>query len=396
MKVLFIDVLCGTGSTGRIVTDLCKSLKNEGHDALVAFGRGEPKNWDKTYKISSKWDTRYHALMTRLCDRCGLHSKRATMKLLKVIVEYNPDIIHLHDIHGYYVNLKMLFKFLKKFGKPIVWTQHDCWAFTGHCAYFDLAGCERWRTQCCKCPQKKEYPKTVGKSRAKKNYRDKKKWFTSLDETQMMLSTPSEWVVELVRQSFLGKYHVRAIPNGIDTKVFKPTESDFRRKYNLEDKKIILGVAAEWTKRKGLTDFIKLSSMLTNEYKIVLVGLSDKQLKNLPENILGLKKTSSIQELVGIYSTADVFVNPTYEETFGLTTVEAQACGTPAIVYNTGGCLGTAPKENFCEQGNVEMLYEMMKKKIASTQKVMIEIGKFTKEKMMAGYLDLYNSCLGE
>lgn len=392
MKVLFIDVLCGTGSTGRIVTDLCKSLKNEGHDALVAFGRGEPKNWDKTYKISSKWDTRYHALMTRLCDRCGLHSKRATMKLLKVIVEYNPDIIHLHDIHGYYVNLKMLFKFLKKFGKPIVWTQHDCWAFTGHCAHFELAKCEKWKTQCLKCPQKKEYPKCIGKSRAKKNYREKKMWFANLDERDLILTSPSEWLAGLVRQSFLGKYQVKVVPNGIDTNSFRPTKSDFRDKYNLENKKIILGVASDWSKKKGLHDFIKLSGMLSDDYKIVLVGLNDKQLKTLPRKILGIRRTANVQELAGVYSAADIFVNPTYEETFGLTTVEAQACGTPAIVYDTGGCLETVPEGNLCDQGNVKMLRDMIKK-FTSEEKTVKEM-KFTKEKMMSEYLQLYKEVL--
>lgn len=387
MKVLFVDVLCGTGSTGRIVTDLCASLKNEGHEALVAFGRGEPKNWDNTYKISSKWDTRYHALMTRLFDRCGLHSKFATKKLLKVISKYDPDIIHLNDIHGYYINLKILFSFLKKIGKPVVWTQHDCWSFTGHCAYFDLAGCDKWMTQCFECPQKKEYPKSFGLSRAKKNFRDKKSCFLNVDK--MVLVTPSKWLAGLVKQSFLGVYPVRTIHNGIDMNVFKPTESGFRQKYGLENKKIVLGVASEWTKRKGLADFIKLSSLLTDEYKIILIGLSNKQLRDIPKNILGFTRTSSVQELVQVYSTADVFVNPTYEETFGLTTIEAQACGTPAIVYDTGGCLGTAPEENFCQQGNVEMLAKMVETMTKKEKGVTLS-NDFSKEKMMGEYLQLY------
>lgn len=389
MKILQIDVLCGVGSTGRIVTDLANCLKVNGHDCLVCFGRGEAKQWNKTYKISGKWDTRYHGLMARLRDRCGLHSKRATKKLIKVIIEYNPDIIHLHDIHGYYVNLEILFNFLKEFGKPVVWGQYDCWAITGHCSHFDFVGCDKWRTQCVKCQQKSEYPKTVLFSRTKRNYRDKKKWFAGLKK--MVLVAPSKWLAGLIEQSFLGEYPVRVIPTGIDTNVFKPVSSDFRVRHGLENRKVVLGVTFVWSQRKGLDDFIKLSTMLSDEYQIVLVGLNDKQLKDLPRKILGIKRTANVQQLAEIYSMADVFVNPTYEDSFPTTNLEALACGTDVITYNTGGSVESVSHDNICEQGNVNMLCDMIKK-VASKNKTNVSLKNFKKEEMMEAYLKLYNS----
>ena len=338
MKVLQINTVCGTGSTGRIVGDLYNALFERGHDSLIAYGRGTnaPRGSSvgdvKTYRIGDNLDTYYHVLMTRLTDKTGFYSTEATNKLINEITKYNPDIIHLHNIHGYYLNIELLFNYLAKLNTPIVWTLHDCWPFTGHCSYFDYADCDKWKTGCFNCPEKHNYPKSIFLDNSKWNYEQKLKLFTSLENITIV--TPSKWLAGLVKESFLGKYDVQVINNGIDLSIFRPTISDFRKAHSLTDRFIILGVANNWDNRKGLNDFIKLSGSLDDSQKIVLVGLNKKQLKALPQNILGLGRTNSIRELAEIYSAADVYVNASVEETMGLTTVEALACGTPVVVYD--------------------------------------------------------------
>jgi putative colanic acid biosynthesis glycosyltransferase len=251
------------------------------------------------------------------------------------VEEINPDIIHLHNIHGYYLNIEVLFDFLKSFDKPVVWTLHDCWAFTGHCSHFTYAKCERWKTGCYSCPEKKSYPRSVIFDNSKSNYARKKKAFTSAKN--MTLVTPSQWLAGLVKESFLGDYPVQVIPNGIDTEVFKPTPSDFKKRYGLDGKFLILGVANVWEKRKGFDYFLDLSKYLSDDEIIVLVGLSEERIKNLPNNIIGIKRTNSAKELAEIYTAADVFFNPTLEDNYPTVNLEAQACGTYVITFDSGG-----------------------------------------------------------
>ncbi len=336
MKIFEINSVCGIKSTGRIVSDLYDVFTRHGHECKVAYGRELPQIVpnEHVYRIGNESDVKHHALMSRITDKTGFYSKTATKLLITRIKNYNPDVIHLHNIHGYYINIEILFNYLREEKKKVIWTLHDCWPFTGHCAYFDFVGCEKWKTQCAECPQKKEYPQSVFLDNSKRNFQLKKQLFTGLDIT---LVTPSNWLKDMVKQSFLGEYDVVTINNGIDLSEFKPAISDFRKRNNLADKKIVLGVASIWDRRKGLKDFIKLSKMLDDKYKIVLVGLSDAQQKEIPKNILALSKTDSIRELAEIYTVADVFVNPTYEDNFPTTNIEALACGTPVITYKTGG-----------------------------------------------------------
>ena len=273
-----------------------------------------------------------HALQSRIFDNSGFARKRATKKFIEWVKEYDPDLIHLHNIHGYYINMEVLFEYLKQSQKPVVWTLHDCWAFTGHCSHFDRINCNKWKTQCKNCPQKKSYPKSLFFDRSEKNYFEKKQLFSAIEN--LTIVTPSKWLAELVQHSFLKEKRIHVIPNGIDLNQFKPTESDFRIRYGLENKKIVLGVASAWGQSKGLYDFYKLAQLLDNCYQIVLVGLTEKQKKELPNNIVGITRTNSVRELAEIYSAADVFVNPSIQETMGLTTVEALACGTPVVVYD--------------------------------------------------------------
>lgn len=331
MKVLQINIF-GNLSTGKIAVGLYRGLKENGHDGIVAFARNEIPEDVPNIRIGNKWSVRADGAMSRLTDRAGFYSKHATRKLIQQIKEYNPDVIHLHNLHGYYINVEMLFEYLKESRKPVVWTLHDCWAFTGHCCYYSMACCEKWKTGCSQCSQTSAYPKSLFFDNSEWNYQRKRELFTSLPNLRLVCV--SKWLEGEVKQSFLKEIPCKVIYNGIDLNVFKPVHSDIRLKYGLNGKKIILGVASTWDVRKGLKDFISLATMLDDEYRIVLVGLTKKQKNGLPANIIGLGRTKTAQELVEMYSMADLFFNASIEETFGLPTVEAIACGTPVIVYD--------------------------------------------------------------
>lgn len=337
MRVLQINTEVTMASPGRIACDLARVLKENGHDTVIAYGRGESPKDLKSIKITNDLDVKIHALKARVLDNVGFNSKQSTKEFIKKIEDYNPDIIHLHNLHGYYINIEILFDYLKEANKPVVWTLHDCWAFTGHCAYFDYVGCEKWKNGCGNCPQKDSYPNSKVADNSRWNYEKKKELFTSVKN--MTIVTPSKWLANLVKESFLGKYNVEVINNGIDLDVFKPTESNFREKYNLQDKFIVLGVASIWEERKGLKYFIELSKILGDEYKIVIVGVDEKQKKELPKNIISITRTNNVRELAEIYTAADVFVNPTLEDNFPTTNLESLACGTPVITFNTGGSI---------------------------------------------------------
>lgn len=357
MKVLMINTVCGIRSTGRICTDLAVELEKRGYEVKIAYGREDvPEQYQKyAVRIGNDLDVRIHGLQARLYDNAGFGSKFATKKFINWVKDYNPDIIHLHNIHGYYINVEILFEFLRNCGKKIIWTLHDCWTFTGHCVYFDYISCNRWKSGCDNCQQKREYPSSIIVDNSKKNYEKKKNIFTGIPN--MTLVTPSKWLDELIKKSYMSEYPVEVIYNGVDTSIFKPTESDFKERYKLKDKKIVLGVAAIWDRRKGLDTFVELSKILPDEYKIVIVGLTIEQLKDLPKNIVGITRTNSVQELAAIYSSADVFVNPTLEDNYPTTNIEAIACGTPVITYATGGSVESATLYGkVVEQGNIKEL----------------------------------------
>lgn len=339
MRVLLINSECGTGSTGKISAAIAEQYESEGHDVKIAYGRRAfvPEQYKRfAVRIGTDNEVKLHALLTRITDKQGLYAKRATKEFLKWAEEFNPDMLWLHNLHSYFLNYEMLFEWIKT--RPqmeVKWTLHDCWSFTGHCAHFTVAKCYKWKTECKECPQLKEYPASLVFSNCEDTFKRKKQAFTGVKN--MTIITPSNWLADLVKQSFLKEYPVEVVHNTIDLNIFKPTPSDFRERYGLENKKIVLGVANEWNEKKGLNDFIKLFGMLDDNYKIVLVGLDDKQLKKIPKNILGIKRTHGQKELAEIYTAADVFVNTTYEDNYPTVNLEAKACGTPIITYNTGG-----------------------------------------------------------
>lgn len=337
MRVLQINSVCGIGSTGRICTDLADLIEENGHDCRIAYGRESvPEKYRRfSVRIGSDLDISLHALRSRLFDDTGFGSKRATQKFIQWMESYQPDVVHLHNIHGYYINIELLFQFLASSGVPVIWTLHDCWAFTGHCVHFDFVGCEKWKTGCSRCPQKGDYPASILIDNSKTNYYRKNELFTMVQD--MMLVAPSKWLANLIGQSFLKKYPINVIHNGINLDLFMPTPSDFRQRYGINDKIMVLGVADGWDQRKGLDDIIKMATMLDNRYSIVLIGISETQMKILPPNVFGIRRTKSIKELADAYTAADVFINPTYEDNYPTVNMEAIACGTPVITYDTGG-----------------------------------------------------------
>ena len=337
MKYLFINSVAGFGSTGRIAAETCRELKKAGHECVLAFGREKANCEDlTTVQIGTPMDYKIHGVRNRILDDHGFGSQAATAKFLQWVKEYDPDVIWLHNVHGYYIHIGLLFTYLKNCGKKIIWTLHDCWSFTGHCAYFDYARCDKWKTGCHHCPEKGSYPASLLLDGSRSNYEKKKQLFTGIPNLSLIV--PSHWLEKRVKESFLKEYPVEVVYNTINQEIFKPTPSDLRQRYCLEDKTVLLGVASVWDARKGLRDFVALSGMLDDGYKIVLVGLSSEQIQSLPENMLGLPRTNSMEELAQWYSAADVFVCPSYEETFGMTAMEARSCGTEAIVYQNTAC----------------------------------------------------------
>ncbi len=329
MKLLQINVTANSGSTGKIAEAIGQLAISRGWESWIAYGRGKPQSESRLIRIGNDWDMRWHGFETRLFDNHGLASRRTTRQFIRQIEEIKPDIIHLHNIHGYYLNYPLLFDYFKQWGGPIVWTLHDIWPLTGHCASFGPDKCQKWRSGCDKCKRYNAYPASLKYDRSHKNYVAKQRAFHGLQN--LTLVPVSNWLADLLRGSILSEYPISIIHNGIDTEKFSPSAS-FR-----SDSPYVLGVANVWDSIKGLTDFIKLRKILAENVGVKLVGLSGKQINDLPVNIIGIKRTQSTSELSELYSNAIAFINPTWGDNFPTTNIEALACGTPVITYNTGG-----------------------------------------------------------
>ena len=339
------------GSTGGVMMKEHRELLAAGEDSFAFWGRGRSAEDENEMRFASDIGVKKDVLQTRLDGKIGFHSKAATEYLLDRLDEIRPDVVHLHNLHGYYVNVEMLFEWLAARDCRVEWTLHDCWAFTGHCAYFTYTKCAQWRSHCAcseACPQLSTYPKTYSKISCSWNFGQKKRLFNLVSAERMRLITPSQWLADLVGQSFLRNYPIEVRHNNIDTSVFKPTPSDFRERYGIGKRFMVLGVASPWTERKGLMDFVRLAGELNSDkFAVVLVGLSERQIRQMPEGIIGLARTDSPQELAGIYTAADVFFNPTREDNYPTTLLEAQSCETEVITYAVGGC-----EETLCRSGS--------------------------------------------
>ena len=331
MKIVQINVTCGVGSTGKICLAVSKLLNDKGVENYILFSE-EDSDYEYGIKYADKLSIKLEALRSRVFGNYGFNSKSLTKKLIAKLEEIQPDIVHLHNLHGHGCNLEMLFNYFKERNIKLYWTFHDCWAFTGYCPHFDMIGCDKWQTQCGDCPQKGAYSFFFDKS--DKLYSKKKELFSDLDLT---IITPSKWLKGLVEKSFLKDYEVRVINNGIDLDIFKPSESDFREAHGIKDEFLILGVAFNWDERKGIDVFSDLASTLPSDCRIALVGTNENTRKLLPTNVITIDRTENQQELAEIYSACDLFVNATREDTFPTVNIESLACGTPVLTFATGG-----------------------------------------------------------
>lgn len=350
-KLLQINpVVRESTSTGRIMREIGEAATAAGWESWIAYSKGRdgvPAHSSRLLPVGNRFDVALHAVATRLFDAHGLASKWATKRFIKAVRKLDPDIIHIHNIHGYFLNYKLLFKYLKESGKPVVWTVHDCWLYTGHCYYYSSVGCDKWKTHCENCPQKRAFPASWFADRSYQNFEDKKAAFNSLRD-KLTIVTVSDWIRGEMASSILGGCHFKVIHNGIDLNVFQPVESaPVLEKYGLTpDRPIVLGVASIWMKEKGLDDFAALAGMIP-EATVVLVGkMTPEQKATLPEGIVTIPRTSDARELAALYSAATVFVNPTWQDNYPTVNLEAIACGTPVITYRTGGspeALETSP-----------------------------------------------------
>ncbi|MBR3966522.1 MAG: glycosyltransferase [Clostridia bacterium] len=330
MKILQINTVDAYGSTGKIARGIYDECKAGDIECKIAHRYNELKTIPSdSVAISTYFDCHVHNRLARITHLTGCFSRIKTVKFLRWVKRYSPDIIHLHNLHGNFINVPMLFRYIKKSKTPLIWTLHDCWSFTGGCPHFTMVGCDGWKKGCGSCTQIRHPDVT------RFLWRQKKKWFCGVENATIV--TPSEWLANEVRESFLKDYPIKVIGNGIDLDVFSPQTSDFREKYNCMDKKIILGVAFDWGERKGLDIFIELAGRLDEAYQIVLVGTNEKIDDVLPNNIISIHRTKDQQELAEIYSAADLFLNPTREDTYPTVNMEALACGTPVLTFRTGG-----------------------------------------------------------
>ncbi len=402
-KLLQINSTANWGSTGKIAEQIGELAISNGWESYIAYGRYANKSKSKLIKIGSKFGMLCHLVESRLFDNHGLASRIATRQLIKEIKRINPDIIHLHNIHGYYINYKILFNYLNCVNTPVVWTLHDCWTFTGHCAHFIGRRCEQWKTECResnKCY--KSYPIALT-NKVHTNFIVKKKLFTSIGK-RLTLIPVSKWLASQAEQSFFSGHKIEFIYNGINTELFIPLETtSIKQKYGIEGKFTILGVASAWSEGKGLSDYYKLREKLSNEYQIILVGLTDEQMKHLPKGIIGIKRTQSQKELAELYSASDVVLSLSRAETFGLTIAEGMACGTPAIVYNTTAVpeLITPETGIIVEKvGDIDGVINAIKEIESRGKQYYSDACRkyaeenFDKDKCFAKYIDLYNELL--
>lgn len=356
--LLQINLSANWGSHGKIAAQIGDVAISHGWESYIAYGRACNPCSSKLIKIGGQWDIYEHLIETRLFDNHGLASRRATKKFIKQIDELKPDIIHLHNIHGYYLNYRILFEYLQGLSIPVVWTLHDFWAVTGHCGHFIQANCNKWKTGCYDCPQSKtEYPTSLFSDRSKNNYLEKRELFTSLKNLSIV--TVSQWVKNMIDESFFKDIPSQVIYNGLDLNIFQPTKSSLKNKLGIpDDKPIVLGVASVWAEHRGLKHFVELSK--DNTYQIVLIGIKDNQRESLPSNIITIPRTSDQKELAEYYSIADVYANPTYLETLSMTNIEAQACGTPVVTFRSGGAPETVAESTgiVVEQGNESAMHE--------------------------------------
>lgn len=397
MKIVQINTVCGFGSTGKICVGISKVLCDHNIENYILYCSG---NSDYPYGI--KCTERFPKLQTlrsRVLGNYGFNSRRTTKRLIEELDKISPDIVHLHNLHGHNCNLEMLMDYFRRKRIKLVWTFHDCWAFTAYCPHFVMAKCDKWKTGCQHCVQSRTFSWFADRSAWV--YEKKKTAFSGLDLT---IVTPSQWLASLVKESFLKEYPVVVINNGIDLDVFRPRASDFRVRYGIPaDKFILLGVAIEWVPRKGADVFIRLAERLdSDKFQIVLVGTDDKIDRQLPPNVISIHRTANQIELAEIYSSADLFVNPTREDTFPTVNMESLACGTPVLTFRTGGSPESLDEKTgvVVNRDDEEALYEAVlrtaKRKNFSREDCINRTLAFAEERKFREYIDIYAAIRGD
>lgn len=394
MKILQINAFYGIGSTGKIVRDLESVIRAAGHESYVVCAYSNGDNIQNVYSVYGKhWSNalKINTLITRITGKNGYRNKSKTEEVISVIKDICPDVIHFHVIHGDWICLEELFKYIKSVSIPIVWTFHDCWAFTGRCSHFEMAKCFKWKNECYKCHNHKVYPVTYFFDYSKQMFIDKRTMFRDIEKCTVV--TPSVWLAEYVNQSFMKEYNTVVIHNGIDTDLFSCIDNTMIG----NGKKVLLGVASSWTKYKGFDDFVELDKLIDHEkYRIVLVGLNDRQMKELPKTIEGIKRTHDQQELVELYNGAYAFLNLTYQDNFPTTNIEALACGLPVITYNTGGSPESVSDNTgfIVDKGDLQGIVNVIEKidSISPQNCRGRAVDKYDKSLCFSEYLELYNS----
>lgn len=399
MKVLQINAVSGIRSTGRITVEITEYLNNNGHKGYIAYSDGIP--YEKGYKIGSKIEIKLHGLFSRIFGTQAYFSRYETKKLLKYIEKIKPDIIHLHNLHGNYINLELLLKYIAAHDIPTVLTLHDCWFYTGKCTHYTIDNCYKWKTECGNCPRLKKDNKSWFLDRTKKMYKDKKEWFSNIP--RLAVIGVSDWITNEANQSFLSSAKViTRIYNWIDFEMFKPVMTDGLRKHlHLENKFIILGVASGWSDAKGLDKFIELAKNIPDDMVILLVGSMRKNV-DLPKNIIHINETHDVNELVEYYSMADVFINLSLEESFGKVTAEALACGTPVILIDSTanpelvgeGCGYIVKGQNLDEILNYIKIVQNKSKLHYSKNCIKYARNNFSKNDRIYEYLELYKKIM--
>ena len=413
-KLLQINpVLRTSTSTGRIMKEIGELAIANGWESYVAYSKGRdglPGSTSIPVPVGNKASVAWHGLQTRILDRHGLGSVLATKRFIEDIRRIGPDIIHIHNIHGYFLNYRILFDFLSHIGIQVIWTVHDCWLYTGHCYHYMYAGCDRWKTGCGHCPQRGKFPRSLFADRSARNFRDKRDAFCSMPEDRLTIVPVSDWMRSEMSESFLKDYRFQVIHNGIDTDVFSPQpalESEVRRCYGLGDSHVILGIASIWSEEKGLNDFVEMAARLDSDEVIVLVGMDRKQLDDvlsrcgriiLGDRMVAVKRTADVHQLAGLYSTADVLVNPTWQDNYPTVNLEAISCGTPVVTYRTGGSIEAVAGDTgfVVEQGDIEGLVDAVRR-VETLGKAHFRdacrsraVKEFRKEDRYAEYIELY------
>ncbi len=386
MRVAYINTVVGYNATGRLCEDLAS---DSGIEGKIFYGRKGYQGKANALKFNNLLGNGIHVISTFLFDNHAYVNTLQTKRLIEELEKFNPDIIHLHNLHGYYLDVEVLFNYIKNNNKKVVWTFHDCWPITGHCAHYDGVSCDQWKTECKHCPILSNYPPTFNANNTTFNFRRKKNTFNGVKN--MVLVSPSLWLANQLKQSYLSTYPIQVINNGIDLNQF--CYKNKKESQMLE----LLAVASVWTKMKGLDDLVQLANLLPESMHLTVVGLTNKQINLFPNNVTCLQRTNNRDELIDLYNNSDYFLNFTYEDTFPTVNIEALACGLPIITYNTGGSPEIIDNKTgfIIDRGDYRQALSLLEKgNVFNSDDCVNRSQQFNRDQMIQSYLKLYKKIM--